>query len=160
MLTSELLLTRSRGPYIEPRYIDAVDQQFIDLAQALIDLYAEHAGKPRGELQKALDIHEGDRTDYRIQRGLNKLLYDDYCEFHIDSPLPPEELRHEVFTAARENHPVVRETSLIYPIARDDILEQIALKYEISTAAVLDGLYADLPANHLLATYAVPTPNQ
>ncbi len=160
MLTSDLLLTRSRGPYIEPRYVDAADQQCIDLAQSLIDLYAEHAGKPCGELQKALDIHEGDRTDYRIQRGLNKLLYDDYCEFHINSPLPPEELRHEVFTAARENHPVVRETSLIYPIARDDILEQIALKYEISTAAVLDGLYADLPANHLLATFAVPTPNQ
>ena len=35
MLTSDLLLTRSRGPYIEPRYIDAADQKFIDLAQAL-----------------------------------------------------------------------------------------------------------------------------
>ncbi len=52
MLTSDLLLTRSSGPYIEPRYVDAADQQFIDLAQSLIDLYAEHPGKPRSELQK------------------------------------------------------------------------------------------------------------
>ena len=160
MLTSDLLLFRSRGPYIEPRYIDAENQQFIDLAQALIDLYAEHVGKSRNELQKTLDIYEGDRTDYRIQRGLNKLLYDDYCEFHIDSPLPPDELRHEVFTLARENHPVVRKTSLIYPIARDDILKQIALKYQIASAKVLDSLYADLPENHLLATFAAPSSNQ
>ena len=49
MLTSDLLLTRSRGPYIEPRYIDAADQKFIDLAQALIELYVGHEGKARGE---------------------------------------------------------------------------------------------------------------
>ena len=50
MLTSDHLLFRSRGPYIEPQYIDAENQQFIDLAQALIDLYAEHVGKSRNEL--------------------------------------------------------------------------------------------------------------
>ena len=43
MLTSDLLLTRSRGPYIEPRYVDAAAQQFIAL-------YAEHAGQPAGLL--------------------------------------------------------------------------------------------------------------
>ena len=36
MLTSDLLLTRSRGPYIEPRYVDATDDQYLDLTQALI----------------------------------------------------------------------------------------------------------------------------
>lgn len=160
MLTSDLLLTRSRGPYIEPLYIDAEEQKFIDLAQSLIDIYRQHEGKPRSQLQRALDLNEGDRTDYRIQRGLAKLLYDDCCEFHIDSPLPPEELRREVFALARENHPVVRETNMIYPVKREDLLEQVALKYQIASEQVLDGLYADLPENHQLSTFNAPAPNQ
>ena len=160
MLTSDLLLTRSRGPYISPQYIDAEDQKFIDLAQSLIDIYRRHEGKSRGELQRELDLHEGDRTDYRIQRGLAKLLYDDCCEFHVDSPLPPEELRREIFTMARAHHPVVRETSLIYPVKREDIIEQIALKYQIASQEVIAGLYADLPKNHLLSTFNAPSPDQ
>ena len=160
MLTSDLLLTRSRGPYIEPRYVAVEDPALIDLAQALIDIHAEHQGKTRRELQRALDSLAGDRTDYRIQRGLAKLLGDHYCEFHIDSPQPPEELRYAVFTLARAHHPVVRETSLIYPVKREDLLEQVALKHQLSSEDVLDGLYADLPENHQLATFAAPSPNE
>ena len=160
MLTSDLLLTRSRGPYIEPRYVAVEDPAFIDLAQALIEIHAEHQGKTRRELQRALHLLAGDRTDYRIQRGLAKLLCDHYCEFHVASPQPPEELRHAVFTLARAHHPVVRETSLIYPVKREDLLEQVALKHQISSEEVLAGLYADLPENHQLATFAAPSPNE
>ena len=160
MLTSDLLLTRSRGPYIEPRYVDAVDPQYIDLAQALIDIFAAHQGRPRRELKAALDHHEGDRTNYRVQRGLAKLLSDDHCEFNILSPVPPEELRYSTFALSRENHPVVREPNLIYPITRDHVFEQVALKYEISTEEVADSLYADLPENHTLSTFTAPSPNQ
>ena len=160
MLTSDLLLTRSRGPYIEPRYVAVEDPAFIDLAQALIEIHVEHQGKTRRELQRALHLLAGDRTDYRIQRGLAKLLCDHHCEFHVASPQPPEELRHAVFTLARAHHPVVRETSLIYPVKREDILEQVALKHQISSEEVLAGLYADLPENHQLATFAAPSPNE
>ena len=160
MLTSDLLLTRSHGPYIAPRYLDVADPQHIALAENLIDLYSAHQGEPRQKLQRALNLHAGDRTDYRVQLGLAKLLGDDYCEFYIDSPQPSEELRHAVFALARQHHPVVRETSLIYPVKREDLLAQIARKYHISSSAVLDGLYADLPANHLLGTFDAPSPHQ
>ena len=160
MLTSDLLLTRSRGPYIEPRYVAVEDPALIDLAQALIETHTAHQGKTRRELQRALHLLAGDRTDYRIQRGLAKLLGDHYCEFHIASPQPPEELRHAVFTLARAHHPVVRETSLIYPVKREDLLEQVALKHQISSEDVLAGLYADLPENHQLTTFAAPSPNE
>ncbi len=159
MLTSDLLLTRSRGPYIEPRYIDAENDKYIALAQALIDLFTEHEGQPRQVLKAALDRHEGDRTDYRVQRGLNKLLFDHHCEFHIEGPVPAEELRREVFSTARENHPIVSETSLIYPINRGHVIEQVATKYQVSNEEIERGLYADLPQNHLLSTFTAPDAN-
>ena len=159
MLTSDLLLTRSRGPYIEPRYVDATDDQYLDLAQALIDIFQAHQGHSRKELQAALDQYAGDRTDYRIQRGLAKLLFDDHCEFHITSPIPPEELRQATFALSRENHPIVRDTSLIYPVQRQDVLDQVGRKFDLAADQVLDGLYADLTENHQLSTFAVPESN-
>ena len=159
MLTTDLLLTRSRGPYIEPRYIEVESPQYIDLAQDLIDIFARHQGENRRQLQAALDLYAGDRTDYRIQRGLAKLLFDDCCEFHIASAVPPEELRQQVFALSRESHPVVREPNLIYPITREHVLEQVALKYEVAPAQVDEGLYADLVENHRLETFQAPTSN-
>ena len=159
MLTTDLLLTRSRGPYISPRYIDAEDEKYIDLAQGLIEIFTRHAGLSRKELKQALDAHEGDRTDYRVQRGLNKLLFDDHCEFHIEGPIAAEELRREVFSAAREHHPIVCEPSLIYPIQRADVLEEVATKYQVSSEEIARGLYADLPENHLLSTFTAADAN-
>ena len=159
MLTSDLLLTRSRGPYIEPRYIEPTQPRFVALAQDLIGLFAGHQGGPRHRLKDALNSYAGDSTDYRIQRGLAKLLFDGHCEFAIASPLEPEQLRREVFSLARENHPVVQEASLIYPVTRQHLLEQVALQHQITADQVLQGLYADLSENHRLETFSEPTPD-
>jgi uncharacterized protein len=153
MLTTDLVLTRSRGAYILPRYIDATDPAYIRLAEELLGLFAEYQGQRRVELKRALDAYAGDSTDYRVQRGLAKLIFDDRCEFSIESPLPPDELRAELFGLARENHPVVRSPSLIYPVTREHLIEQIALKYAVPQDAIKHGIYADLPDNHLLSTF-------
>ena len=159
MLTSELLLTRIRGPYIDPRYIDVAAPRLVDLAQDLIDIFEAHRGKTRGELYAALDARAGDATDYRVQRGLAKLIEDHRCEFQVASRIEPAELRAQVFALARENHPVVREPDLIYPVTRDHILEQVALRHQASAEEVTGSLYADLADNHRLDGFDPPTPN-
>ena len=159
MLPAELLLTRSRGPYVEPRYVDAEATQYLELAGELIALFSRHQGRPRRELRQALDHFEGDRTDYRVQRGLVKLLTDERCQFRIDAPLPAEELRREVFALSREHHPIVAEPNLIYPVTRQHILEQVALQHALPAESVDQALYADLPENHLLDSFAPPEPD-
>jgi len=159
MLTSDLLLTRSQGPYIFPRYVEVRDPAYVASAQAIIDIFEAWKGRTRRELRKALDEHTSDATDYRIQRGLAKLLEDDRCEFSVVSAANPESLRREIFALARENYPVVREADLIYPVTKDDIVEQVALKLETSKEQVVEGIYADLAENHRLSTFEAPTPN-
>ena len=156
MLTSDLLLVRKRGPYLEPRYVDPKAQGILNLAQDIIDIFTEHQGKTRGELHDTLDTRAAEATDYRVQKGLAKLLEDHRCEFRIDSIVPPEELRTHVFALAHENHPVVREPDLIYPVTRDDILEQTALHYQTAKEDIESSLYADLSKNHRLDTFDEP----
>ena len=93
MLTSDLLLTRTEGPYLYPRYVRTDAPRFTRMAEELIAIYAAHAGKPRRELTTALSQYAEDRTDFRIQRGLAKLLRDDRCEFEEQAVAPPLEIR-------------------------------------------------------------------
>ncbi len=159
MLTSDLLLTRARGPYIDPRYVDVRADRMVDLAQDLIDIFESHRGNTRGELHAALDARAGDATDYRIQRGLAKLIEDHRCEFRVAGLIDPAELRAQVFALARENHPVVREPDLIYPVTRAHILDQVALQHQASVDEIATSLYADLADNHVLDVFDTPTPD-
>ena len=112
MLTSDLLLTRNEGPYLYPRYIAVDSPRFAHMAEELIAIFSDHEGKTRRELTDALNRYAEDSTDYRIQRGLAKLLSDDRCEFIERSVAPPAEVRQRLFTLARENHPVVLQPDL------------------------------------------------
>ncbi|MCZ6633013.1 MAG: DUF790 family protein [bacterium] len=158
MLTSDLLITRRRGPYLEPRYIDPTAPSIIDLAADIIHIFSAHQGQTRRDLHTALDTRAGDATDYRVQRGLAKLLADDRCEFRIHSAVEPVELRERIFSLARENHPIVREPDVIYPVTRDHILDQVALEHHTSTEEIANSLYADLSDNHILDHFDTPDP--
>ena len=50
MLTSDLLQTRTEGPYVYPRYIKTEGHRFVTMAEELIAVYADHQGKTRREL--------------------------------------------------------------------------------------------------------------
>ncbi|MGE0681063.1 MAG: DUF790 family protein [Candidatus Binatia bacterium] len=157
MLTSDLLLTRNEGPYLYPRYIAVDSPRFARMAEELIEIFSDHEGKTRRELTDALNRYAEDSTDYRIQRGLAKLLSDDRCEFIERSVAPPAEVRQRLFTLARENHPVVLQPDLIHPVTKDDVLLEVAHEYKAEPEQIAWALYADLNENHLLTRFDAPT---
>ena len=157
MLTSDLLLTRNEGPYLYPRYIVVDSPRFVDMAEELIEIFRAHEGKTRRELTDALNRYAEDSTDYRIQRGLAKLLSDDRCEFTERSVMPPAEIRQRLFALARENHPVVLHPDLIHPVTKDDILLEAAREYKTEPEQIAWALYADLSDNHILTRFDAPT---
>ena len=153
MLTSDLLQTRNHGPYIYPRYIKTDAPRAQALAEQLIAIFGDHQGKTRRELSDALNQYAQDSTDYRIQRGLAKLLRDDRCEFSERSVAPPAEVRERVFGLARENHPVVLQPDMIHPVSRNDILAEVAGEYKTDVEQLTWAVYADLPDNHILTRF-------
>ena len=158
MLTSDLLQTRNQGPYIYPRYIKTEAPRAQALAEQLIAIFGDHQGKTRRELSDALNQYAQDSTDYRIQRGLAKLLRDDRCEFSERSVAPPAEVRERVFGLARENHPIVLQPDMIHPVSRNDILAEVASEYKTDVEQLAWAVYADLPDNHILTRFDSPQP--
>jgi uncharacterized protein len=151
MLTADLSLSWVRGDRIKPRYINTEDEEYLREAEDLVGLFARHEGGARAALEESLQEYVGTGTDYKVLRGLIKLLTD-RCEFETDAPVEPSEIRRALFLKARDSHPVVSEE------ARDRLLTEAAAELGCEPEAVHEGLYADLSENQKLTRFETLTP--
>ena len=136
-----------RGGRIHPRYVKTDDAAQLGEAQALIALFHEHEGRTRASLDEALRDYVGTGTDYRIMRGLIKLLMD-RCRFETAIATDPAEIRRALFLAARKFHPVVDNEE-----ARAILASEVARSLGCGSEVVLDNIYADLPENQILTEF-------
>src|SRR5215217_3499226 len=146
MLTADLAMSWQRGDRINPRYIDAEDEEYLRAAEDLIALFISHDGRTRAALEESLREYVGTGTDYRFLRGLMKLLTD-RCEFETSAPAEPAEIRRALFRRARARHPVVTEE------ARAELVAEAARELAVEPEALFGALYADLPESQRLARF-------
>lgn len=154
MLTSDLAISRQRGKKIEPHYIAPTDANFLQVAGDLISIVAQHINCRREELNAALDEYIGTGTDYRVLRGLIKLLTD-RCTFEVSKSLEPSEIRRALFFRAKAHHPVSADESL-----RQRVIAEIAGELNHSADDLIASLYADLPNNQRLIDFQEPAPEE
>ncbi len=103
MLTADLAMSYRRGNRISPRYLQSDDPRHLQTAADLALIVEQHRGRRRAELERALDEYIGVGTDYKILRGLIKLLTD-RCEFETAGAKDPAEIRRALFTKAASHH--------------------------------------------------------
>jgi predicted nuclease of restriction endonuclease-like RecB superfamily len=147
MLTADLAQSWQRGEKVRPFYIPRDEPGYLRDAEHLIELFGEHEGLVRHELDEALQEYVGTGTDYKILRGFIKLLMD-RCEFETASAKDPVEIRRALFLKARDAHPISRDESL-----RWQVIEETARELGCSPEAVGEGLFADLPENQRLVHF-------
>ena len=147
MLTTDLAINRVRGNRIEPRYINPNDKSHLQMADDLIAIVSEHTGARRAELDRELEEYVGAGTDYKIIRGLVKLLVDE-CRFETASEIDPAEIRRALFLKARSFHPVSANAQ-----AREQVIAETAREINCATEVVEENLYADLWGNQRLIDF-------
>ena len=150
MLTADLALSYRRGEEIRPRQLNAADPRWQREAETLVRIFREHVNHSRGGLDAALDEYVGAGTNYRVVRGLVKLLLD-RSEFATQTSIEPAELRRLVFAKAREAHPLDGNEA-----ARSRVVEEVSRELSCAPEVVLAGLYADLPARQKLISFDEP----
>lgn len=145
MLTGDLALNWRRGGKVGPRYLDETDKYYLQVARDLIDILREHKGRRRAEIEEELDEYVGAGTDYKVMRGLIKLLMD-RCLFETATVSDPSEIRRAVFVRAAQRHPVTA-------IAREQVIAEVAGELSCSAESLAEGLYGDLTANQRLIDF-------
>src|SRR5918998_3750953 len=118
MLTADLAINFRRGDKIYPRLLRANDQNNLRDAENLIAIFEAAIGKTRAEIESELEEYVGTGTDYKILRGLIKLLFD-RAEFQTASIAEPIEVRRALFLAAKNRHPVLADK-------RAEVLAEVA----------------------------------
>jgi predicted nuclease of restriction endonuclease-like RecB superfamily len=146
MLTADLALSYRRGNRITPRYLESDNPRHLQTAGDLAVIVEQHRGRPRAELERALDEYIGVGTDYKILRGLIKLLTD-RCEFVTSSPKDPVEIRRALFTKAAAHHLVTDDR------LRRRLIDEVATELECAPEEVMAGLYADLSGSQRLVAF-------
>ncbi|MBI3652010.1 MAG: DUF790 family protein [Acidobacteria bacterium] len=154
MLTSDLAINKQRGQKIEPQYIAPQDANYRQVAGDLIAIVAQHTGCRREELDAALAAYIGTGTDYRILRGLIKLLTD-RCRFEVSRDLDPAEIRRALFFKAKAHHPVSASENL-----RQQVIAEVATDLQCAPLELIANLYADLPDNQRLIDFAEPAADE
>ncbi len=140
MLTADLAMSYRRGNRISPRYLQSDDPRHLQTAADLALIVEQHRGRRRAELERALDEYIGVGTDYKILRGLIKLLTD-RCEFETAGAKDPAEIRRALFTKAASHHSelaVVADDQL-----RQRLIAEAAAELECSPEEVMAGLLLD-----------------
>jgi predicted nuclease of restriction endonuclease-like RecB superfamily len=149
VLTADLARSRTTDERVTPLFIDPEEQRYRDTARELIDLFDTHLGESKGDLDDAIDELTVADTDYKIIRGLAKLLRDE-SEFDTVAAAEPREIRRRLFERANERYPIVRQPTLGEDTQKLDVYSTVADELGISLAACHDGMYADLERNKRL----------
>ncbi|MFO7889628.1 MAG: DUF790 family protein [bacterium] len=153
MLTADLLRYRIKDTEIAPRYITRKQAgRYIRICSRLISLFQNHTGKTCGELREALREFEGKRTDFKIIRGLFKLL-EEKAEIAPALSLDFPAFRHGIFSTAQEYYPLVSRSDLIHKRQREEILDNIGKQFDISGEEVDRWMYGDLQENQILLRF-------
>lgn len=153
MLTSDLAISFRRGDKIFPFLIKS-GEGFLEDAENLIEIFAEAEGKTRGAIEAELDEYVGTGTDYRILRGMIKLLTD-RCEFETHAPAEPVEIRQKVFLEARKFQPVLPDSE-----NKTKVLEIAAGEFDTDADSIFSSLYADLSAQQKLISFEPIEPEE
>jgi len=152
VLTADLARSRTHEKTITPLFIDTNEQRYRDTAEELIQIFEEHLGEPRGDLEDTIDELTIADTDYKIVQGLAKLLKNE-CEFETVASVEPQEIRQALFEKANESYPIVRQPTLGEDTQKLEVYSTVADHLGISLEECYRGMYADLEENKRLVRF-------
>ncbi len=159
VLTADLARSRRTDETITSLFIDPDEERYRQTARELIQLFENHLGEPKGDLEDAIDELTVADTDYKIVQGLAKLLKDE-CEFEVVASVEPREIRRRLFEKANKRYPIVRQPTLGEDTQKLEVYSAVADDLGVSLEECYRGMYADLEDNKRLIRIGTRTANQ
>ena len=150
MLTLDLLRYRVKDDAVTPVYITTTGgRRYLDIAERLVEVHKACVGKTLGELEESIEDMLGSAPDYKVYRGLAKVM-SDYVESAPPVEVDAEELRRQVFTMAAASGPLARSPDLLFAQGAADRGAEIAREIGIEPDQLAPALYADLKENQVI----------
>jgi predicted nuclease of restriction endonuclease-like RecB superfamily len=153
-----MVRVRFARDHIVPQYLDTREPEWLHVAEQLLQVFRAGQGRSRGAIDAEIDELFGDLPQPLIHNGLAKLL-EDRCEFEVEAPLPPDEVRDAVFVAAAKKRQATLE-EIGQTFSRDDVVKSIAAELKTEVAQVEASLFADLKSEQHLTKFRDTIPER
>jgi uncharacterized protein len=143
MLTGNLVRVKVAKQRVIPLYLNPESPDWLEVAESLLVIFREGAGRTRGEIQTEVDELVGEGLSTLAHRGLAKVL-EDRAEFEVVADVAPDLLREKVFTAAaqfRKNQLPPARRARFRP---EPVLQEVAQELGLTTEQAAAALFADL----------------
>jgi predicted nuclease of restriction endonuclease-like RecB superfamily len=158
MLTGKQVRVRFSRDRIIPAYLDTADPQWLGVADELLGIFRAAQGRSRGEIEAEIEELFGDLPQPLIHNGLAKLL-EDRCEFEVEAPLPPDQVRDAVFlAAAKQRQAALEQIGQVF--SREAVVKGVADNLKTEGAQVEASLFADLKSEQRLTRFRDITPER
>ncbi len=152
MLTKDLLRYRIDAGQICPAFLNPNSPRYRQAVSDLFRIFCRHVGNSRCEIEGVIENYSASRTDYRVVRGLAKVLMI-YAEFETRRS-DAASLRSAIFLQVARNWPIMRGKVAPDEIDRRTFLDGIAGEVGLSADQIEEELYADLPGQQRLIRFA------
>ena len=150
MLTTDLVRVRRRAGRIETPPLRAAEKQrLLGVAERYVAAARAGVGDTRAAFAAACDDVPHHPTDYRLVRGLRKLV-EDRCDFQARDDVDPPALRRTVFGRAAAVRRALDDAGRFDP---DPVVAAAAAELDLPAGGVRDALFADLKENHVLTRF-------
>lgn len=148
MFTSDLVrpFLRINNQVLTVDLLNETDPYWLQTARELIALFQNHLGLPQAKWEQALEAYEGTRIDYMRIRGLARVLTGAATFTPKAFPYQPRDLRARLFCRG----PAFENPDMFHPLARQDLLKEVAGELGMATADLDEALFADHPGAHVL----------
>ena len=150
MLTTDLVRVRRRAGRIAASPLRRAERErLLEVAGAYVAAARAGVGRTRGEFECACDDVPSAATDYKLVKGLRKLVRD-RCTFEVRDDVDPPALRRAVFAQAATAR---RDLDGDAAFERDAVITAVAARLDLAADDVPDALFADLKANHVVTAF-------
>lgn len=150
MLTADLVQVRRRGGRIEARRPGrVVRERMLAAAEGYVAAARASLGGTRAAFEAACDDVPSEPTDYKLLRGLRKLVRD-RCVFETPAGVDPPALRRAVFARAAAARRVLGDEESFEPEA---VVAAAAAECGLPAPDLPDALFADLNEQQILTRF-------
>ena len=150
MLTTDLVRVRRRAGRIEASPLRPAERErLLAVADGYVAAARAGVGRTRAAFEAACDEVPSAATDYKLVKGLRKLVRD-RCTFEVRGGVDPPAVRRAVFGRAAETRRRLEDAATF---DREGVLAAAADSLELAPVDVPDALFADLKANHVLQSF-------
>ncbi len=150
MLTTDLLRVRRRGGRLEARRLKRGERErALAAAEGYVAAARAGVGRTRAAFAAACDDVPGESTDYKLLKGLRKLV-EDRCVFAPRDDVDPPALRRAVFARAAAARRALGDAARF---DAGEVLAAAAGECGLPARDVPGALFADLRAQHVLTRF-------